>query len=180
MPFMLAAIAVTAIAAVTDFRAGRIPNWLTFGAIAAGLAGQGIAGWVHGGFQSAFLRFGLALGGLMFCALAPGIVFWRGGMGAGDVKLFAAIGALCGLLLGIEAQMYSFVIAAVLAPARLVYEGRFLRVFGASLALLANPFRAREKRTLVPEEMMTPFRLGPAVFAGTLLAVVIRLPVSLP
>lgn len=175
-PLMIAVVAITATAAITDYRTGRIPNWLTLGGILVGILGHGIAGCLHGGWKVGLMRSGLSLGGLLFCALAPGLVYWKGGMGGGDVKLFAAIGALLGALVGIEAQMYSFVIAAVVAPIRLAYEGRLLSVLGNSLALLFNPLRSREKRRELPSEMLTSVRLGPAIFIGTALTVTIHLP----
>ena len=33
-------------------------------------------------------------------------------MGGGDVKLLAAIGAICGAVVGIEAELYAFITAA--------------------------------------------------------------------
>jgi prepilin peptidase CpaA len=112
----------------------------------------------------------MALAGVIVCSLAPGLLFWKGAMGGGDLKLFAAIGAMCQPLIGLEAEMYAFVVAAVLAPARMAYEGRLLEVLKNSLSLFLNPLRSREKRREIPPEMMTWFRLGPAVFVGTALA----------
>jgi prepilin peptidase CpaA len=98
-------------------------------------------------------------------------MYLKGGMGGGDLKLFAAIGALCQPLLGIEAQMYGFVVAAIVVPARMAFRGELLRVLGNSLTLALNPLRPAARRREVPAEMMTWFRLGPAIFAGTLLLV---------
>jgi hypothetical protein len=70
--------------------------------------------------------------------------------------------------------MYSFLVAAVLAPARLAYEGKLFSVLRASFSLLLNPLRPADKRKALPEETMTWFRLGPAIFAGTLATLVIH------
>jgi prepilin peptidase CpaA len=88
-------------------------------------------------------------------------------MGGGDVKLFAAIGALCGVTDGLRAESYSLVAALVVAPAYLAYRGTLLRTLGQSLALVVNAFRPAHARRRVPAELMTWFRLGPAIFAGT-------------
>ena len=72
-------------------------------------------------------------------------------------------------MLGIECQIYALVVAAVVAPARLAYDGRLFAVLGGSIALLFNPLLPPERRRVVPREMLTWFRLGPAIFAGTLL-----------
>jgi len=84
----MATAAVLLIALVCDVRVGRIPNWLTFPAMAGGLTYHVCAEGAQG---MAFSAGGLAVG------LAVFVVFYLlGGMGAGDVKLMAAVGALLG------------------------------------------------------------------------------------
>lgn len=83
---LLAAVAL--VAGAWDLLARRIPNWLTFPAAAAGLAWHSYRdGWLGLLLAAA----GLALG---FAVFLP--FFLLGGMGAGDVKLMAAVGALAG------------------------------------------------------------------------------------
>jgi len=178
--FVLTAITLAAIAAVVDYRTGSIPNWLTLGGLALGVVGHVAYGWAVVDFKAGAYEGALSLGGALFCSLAPALLFWKGGMGGGDLKLFAAIGALCHPLLGIEIQMYSLVVAAVVAQARLAYEGRLLRVLGGSIALLLNPFRREEKRRAPPPEAMVWFRLGPAIFAGSVLALCLHLLATAP
>jgi prepilin peptidase CpaA len=73
-----------------DVRTRRIPNYLTLGTALAGLGFQfGVHGWQ--GLGQGF--FGLALG----FALLIGF-YLKGGMGAGDVKALAALGAWLGPL----------------------------------------------------------------------------------
>ena len=66
----------------------RIPNWLTYsGLIAALLVRTVLGGWAN------------SWGGLAGMLLAGGIfflLFLLGGMGGGDVKLMAAVGAWVG------------------------------------------------------------------------------------
>jgi prepilin peptidase CpaA len=78
-------VAVLAVATVTDLRSRRIPNWLVLPFLVAGVI---VSGWMRGwhGIGQSFA--GLALGGFLF-----GVLAWMGGMGMGDVKLLAAIGA---------------------------------------------------------------------------------------
>jgi prepilin peptidase CpaA len=90
------------LAAVIDVRESRVPNWLTFS-----LAGFGMAvhGW-HQGFNGLILSVeGLAVG--ILCLI---FFYIKGGMGAGDVKLLGAIGAI----LGPHLVVYVFGIAAIL------------------------------------------------------------------
>ena len=85
---LLAAIAISSVAAMTDIRSRRIPNWLTYSAMLLGVGHHTLANGVQGLLFSA--------GGL-FLGLALLIVFYlAGGMGAGDVKLMGAVGALLG------------------------------------------------------------------------------------
>ena len=71
-----------------DLATRRIPNWLTFPAAAVGLAWNGY----RGGWRGLLLALGgLALGFVVFLPF-----FALGGMGAGDVKLMAAVGAITG------------------------------------------------------------------------------------
>jgi prepilin peptidase CpaA len=79
---------VLAVATFTDLRSRRIPNWLVLPFMVSGIV---ISGWLHGlhGIEQSLA--GLALGGLLF-----GILGLMGGMGMGDVKLCAAIGAWIG------------------------------------------------------------------------------------
>lgn len=79
---------VVSIATVTDIWSRRIPNWLVLPFLLLGLTVSTVMhGW-HGLGQSAA---GMGLGLLIF-----GVFFWLGGMGAGDVKLCAAVGAWVG------------------------------------------------------------------------------------
>lgn len=85
----IGALLIAAVGAAIDVRSGRIPNWLTGGGFLAGLAFQtSLAGWR--GLQAG-LTGALAGGGILF------LVFLVRGMGAGDVKLMAAVGGWVGI-----------------------------------------------------------------------------------
>jgi prepilin peptidase CpaA len=81
-------LAMLVIATISDLRSRRIPNWLVWPFLVAGIlvstATQGLSG----------LR--QSLGGVLLAGLLLGILYWLGGMGMGDVKLCAAIGAWIG------------------------------------------------------------------------------------
>jgi prepilin peptidase CpaA len=79
---------VVAVATFTDLRSRRIPNWLVLPFLVAGLA---VSGWMHGWHGLLMSLAGLGVGALLF-----GILCFMGGMGVGDVKLCAAIGAWIG------------------------------------------------------------------------------------
>ena len=167
-PYFLGfAVLVTAIAAAIDWRTGHIPNWLTLVPLAlAPFAHVGIF-VATGRADQALAQGGFSVIGAAVCALVPLALFRAGGLGGGDVKLFAAIGAICRPMLGIEAQFYAFLAAALLAPARLAYEGKLLKVLANTMALVANPFLPKERRREITPEMLTWQGLGPAIFVGT-------------
>jgi prepilin peptidase CpaA len=85
---MLAVLVVAAVAAVFDVRARRIPNVLTFGS--AGIA------LVFAAATEGTTSLGLSIGGWLVGATLFFPFFALGGMGAGDVKLLAALGAWFG------------------------------------------------------------------------------------
>lgn len=86
--FLIYALAIAVVGAVNDVRGARIPNWLTYsGLVSALLVRSIVLGWA-----------GLK-GGLVGLLIAGGIFFFLfllGGMGGGDVKLMAAVGAWVG------------------------------------------------------------------------------------
>lgn len=84
---MITVSALVVVAAGYDFRSGRIPNRLTYSGLAVGLA----LAAVTSGLTVGNALTGVAVGGGLF------LLFWLGGgIGAGDVKLMAALGALLG------------------------------------------------------------------------------------
>lgn len=165
--FFLGAVALAACAAWTDFRTGHIPNQITFPALGLAIVAHAIHGASVQGLGGALSEGGFAFGGALACGLAPLFMHLRGGMGGGDVKLFAAIGALLHPLAGLEAETYAFVAAAVLAMTKLAWQGTLLRTLGNTTALVMNPLRRKEAKREVPQEMRAWFRLGPAIFIGT-------------
>ncbi|WP_051310040.1 A24 family peptidase [Desulfogranum japonicum] len=85
---MAITLAVIACAVITDVWKGKIYNWLTLPALVMGL---GLAG-----IQQGWTGLGLSFLGLLIGGGLPLIPFCLGALGGGDVKLFAAIGALMG------------------------------------------------------------------------------------
>ncbi|HKO46851.1 MAG TPA: A24 family peptidase [Polyangiaceae bacterium] len=172
--FLSFTVAVCALAALSDFRTGLIPNWLSLGALLSGIIGHLVYGSLVVDGRTGLHEAAASVAGLLLCALAPGLMYWKGAMGGGDLKLFAAIGALCQPLVGIEIQMYALVVAAFFAQARLVYQGRLLKVMAGTLSVVLNPFLPRARQRALPAETLTSFRLGPAIFVGAALSLALR------
>jgi len=105
-------------AAVSDARFYRIPNWLTFGGMAFAI--------IYGAFAARTPMTGLqhALGGLGtgFAIMLPFYVL--GIMGAGDVKLMAMVGAFIGPYQTLEAILFTCIAGGFAAVAVAIHRRR--------------------------------------------------------
>jgi prepilin peptidase CpaA len=174
---LLTVLVLTAVAGFIDWRTGKIPNRLVLVGLVAGVIVHLV---VHGSLaQPASLAewvdplITMALG-FVACALVPVMLFYSGAMGGGDAKLLAVIGVTTGPLVGLQVEFYAFIAIALYAPIQMVYQGRILRLLGNIAALAVNPFRAKEKRRAIPQELLTKLRFGPAVFAATAVVALMR------
>jgi prepilin peptidase CpaA len=83
------ATAAALVGSVFDVKSRRIPNFITFPSILLGLAMHlALGGWKQ-------LLNSLAAG--LICGIVFLVFYIAGGMGAGDVKLMAAVGCIAGL-----------------------------------------------------------------------------------
>jgi prepilin peptidase CpaA len=135
-------LSISLVACVTDVRSRRIPNVLTFGAALAAVLFQSMAGgWA--GAQSTV--FGWLVGTAFFLPF-----FLVGGMGAGDVKLLAALGAWLG-------------------PTDVVYVGLYTSIAGGAIGLMVALARGylntavRNVWSLVWQWCLTGIRPVPSV-----------------
>ena len=109
---MLAGLLI--VATITDIQRQKIYNWTTYPGILLGLAlGYFDRGWP--GLEDRVLAVALC-GGLMLLA------FVLLGIGGGDVKLIAMIAAFLGVEQGVMAMLWTFVLAACLAGALLIWR----------------------------------------------------------
>ena len=81
-------IAIVLVAAIYDLRFRRIPNWLNLSGVILGIGVNTVLFARHG--------FVLALLGITFSLFVYVPLYLIRGMGAGDVKLMAAVGAIAG------------------------------------------------------------------------------------
>jgi prepilin peptidase CpaA len=152
-----------AIATAIDVRSRRIPNELT-----AAMAGVGLALAITGtgGTTVAGSFAGFVLGLLL---MLPGHVL--GATGAGDVKLMAAVGAIVGPALVVTAFLFTAIAGGVLAVVVAARRRRLTATLAQTGTLIAAPVAA-------PQQIRSAgtthrFAYGPAIAAGTLLAVIL-------
>jgi prepilin peptidase CpaA len=129
----LAAVIVATVGCATDLHNRRIPNLLTFGAAILGIA---VSGW-NGGVHAATLSAAGWMVGLAIFFLP----FALGGLGGGDVKLLAALGAWVGPVDVIWVALYTGVAGGVLAFGTALAAG-YLRTAVANIRLLVGHWRA--------------------------------------
>ena len=119
------AVAVGICAAITDVRARRIPNRLTYSAMVAGLVLHGILyGWKG-------MRLGVE-GGLLFGGLFM-LFYMIRAMGAGDVKLAAALGSIVGISATLPVMLATVWAGAALAICFMVLSGRVVETLRNTL-----------------------------------------------
>ena len=101
------ALAVGIVACWFDVRTRHIPNVLTLGGAALAI--------VYGGMAFGWLGLALAVGGWLtgFALFVP--FFLLGGMGAGDVKLLACLGAWLGPSLALWTALYAMIAGGLMA-----------------------------------------------------------------
>jgi prepilin peptidase CpaA len=139
---VIAVVSICLAASVTDVRSRRIPNELTLGAAGAAFAYHAmIGGWAAAGSAGLGWLVGMAL-------FLP--FFLLRGMGGGDVKLLAAVGAWLG-------------------PRDVVYVGLYTMMAGGVLALIVAlakgylPTLARNVWNLVWQWCLTGIRPVPTL-----------------
>lgn len=162
-------IAVLGIAVYYDLRFCRIPNWLTFPAMGAGLF-YGL--WIGGLSGLLWSLSGLIVG----CAVFFGF-YLLGGIGAGDVKLMAAAGSLFGPKDILYAAVYTAIAGGIYATLLLVTQKRNKDTL-ARWILMMKSFVFTRHFDYIPKaesEKTTPLRYGVAIAVGTLVVLVQRI-----
>lgn len=149
-------------AALIDGWKLRVPNWLTF---PLALGGWIYAAWSGGGPGLLWSLGGTALG---LALLLP--VYAIGGMGAGDVKLFAGVGAWVGPLLTLGAFATSAIVGGLIALAMIAWTGEYarhwvmLQTIVHEILTVRDPSRLSERAVArKPNMMLLPYGIPLAV-----------------
>ncbi len=166
-------IVLLMLAAFIDVRTFRIPNWLTYGGAAIGLAFGAAIQWRLLGAAWAVDGLLWSLGGLAAGLALMLPMYALRVMGAGDVKLMAMAGAFLGLGQIVPAVLCVFVAGGVLAVGSAVYRRVFLRmsvnaadiVQAAALAALAG---FRPTGAFIARASVGKLPYGVSICAGTI------------
>ena len=165
---------VLIVAAVIDGAILKVPNWLTYPFILSGLIYWTCANGLVG-FAESFA--GMAVGTVLLLVLRN-----VGGMGAGDVKLLAGVGAWAGTLVTLKVFAATAITGGIIAVIMIVRSGNWFKHYAMARQILEEwkdirtPSKlaaiARERKptmTLLPYGI--PMAIGAVIyfaFAGML------------
>ncbi len=166
---VISTVTCVLVAAIIDVLSHRIPNWLTLPSAALGLLIHfhlgGISGLVFG-------ILGLATGFLLLF-----VVYLLGGMGAGDVKLLCAVGALLGPKLVFCTFIWMALVGGALALALIIYKRAFSQTFRNLRTLLLGWILrtpGEEANLTIRNQSLIKLPYGVAIAVGAILAVYFR------
>ena len=151
-------VALVVAASVSDLRSRRIPNVLVLPFLVLGTVAAAIA---HG-----WSGVGQSLLGVLLAIAALGLFWFLGGMGMGDLKLCAAVGAWIGPSQLLIALVMTSLVGGVMALVWAIAAG-FLKE--ALLGTAGLVFGRRKGLTLAdPRARKMPY--APAIALGTILS----------
>jgi prepilin peptidase CpaA len=173
---VLAALAL--LAAIYDVRFRRIPNWLSVSGVLLGVGLNSI--WaLDGVLWYEGYNWRSALGGLGLAFLIYFPLYLLRGMGAGDVKLMAAVGALVGPMNWIGIFVLGSVFGGITAVFIVLSRGRLRRTLSNighvlfELAHLRPPHLRKEELDIgSPKAVTMPHAVAIAMGCAAFLVVV--------
>jgi prepilin peptidase CpaA len=146
--------------AVIDAARRRIPNWVSLATAAAGVT------LAATGFSRISLTMSLIGFAIGFVMMLPGHIL--GATGAGDVKLFAAAGALLGAERIVPAFFFVAIAGGFFALVVAWQRGRLARTVRFTAKLCGRPLETKAVVESPGEHNRFPY--GPAIAVGCVLA----------
>lgn len=161
-------LGVLVIAVITDIRSHRIPNWLTLPAMIGGLGFNVISAGVAGllfSFEGLFLGIGLFI-----------VLYFLSGMGAGDVKLMGAVGAMIGPKMTLMAALYTALAGGIYAVVIIAFHPRAKAIRAALAGTVKEFMYSHTLRYNKPQNVEKPPKLcyGVAIAIGSVVAVILK------
>lgn len=157
---------IAALITYYDVRYRRIPNAFVLATLVGGVAIHSITGGLSGLY-----------GSLSGCALAFALMFMLhifGAMGAGDVKLFAAIGAVTGASLVLPTFLVVILTGGLLAIVSIIRAGVFVSTMQRVLQILVGLLPGWEMpRFNVPSDRTHTIPYGVAITIGSIISTAI-------
>ena len=148
MLFQYLLLALLSMAVLTDLRTYTIPNWLTGPALLIGLSLHTCTNRLSGFL---FSLEGVALGLGLFV-----ILYACGWMGAGDVKLFAAVGSFLGPAQTVSAAILIALVGGMLALVILGFHQGWRRIGLSLWSYVQAMLLTRSVQALTPVQGAVP------------------------
>jgi prepilin peptidase CpaA len=153
-PIVVVGLAFITLCIIFDIRTRRIPNQLSGPAMLAGLL---LNGWYFGGpgLVTSFSGFAAIVVALLWA-------FALGGIGGGDVKMMAAIGALFGPRLALSSLALGVLLGGVIMLVHLARKGRLHEKLGSIRTMITASVLTRSTSPLKvsaadPEAISLPY-----------------------
>jgi len=156
---------ILAIATAWDIGRRRIPNWLVLPYLAAGL--------VLGGMYHGLSGVTASLAGISVAIALVGPFCWLRGMGMGDLKLCAAVGAWIGPGQLLFTLVMTAIAGGIIAVGYAAWHGSLGRSLAGAGDLITSMLRGKSQRQGEislghPSALSMPY--APAIAIGTLFA----------
>ena len=162
--FFLVPLAVIVI--YHDVRYRRIPNPFCLATLISGVTLNFILGGVQGGLSS--------IGGCVLAFILMFILHVFGAMGAGDVKLFAAIGSVIGAHLVLPTFVVVVLTGGLLALASTLRSGVFITTMHRVLQIFVGLLPGWQMpKFSVPADRRLTIPYGAAITIGAIIAIAI-------
>ena len=152
---------VLLLAVYLDIRRSRIPNWLTFTAMGSGLLTHI---WSEGVQGAIFSLSGLGIGLVLYLTF-----YFLGEMGAGDVKLMGAVGAMVGPYGAFISGIVALIVGGIYALGAMCYQWGVTATAEKLVCAAHKTLFVRKAHW--GDDLKLPFELryGLAIASGTLL-----------
>jgi prepilin peptidase CpaA len=159
-------IPLAIVIAYYDIRYRRIPNPFVLATLVSGLAANFITGGLRGLYLSA--------GGCLLAFILMFMLHLFGAMGAGDVKLFAAIGAVTGIQLVLPTFLVVVLTGGVLALVSIIRAGVLVTTMHRVLQILVGLLPGWQMpKFAVPADKRHTLPYGVAITIGSLISTAI-------
>lgn len=155
---------VLIVAAVIDGKILKVPNWLTFPFI--------ISGWVYCTYAAGLAGLGLSMLGTFVGMMLLLVLRNVGGMGGGDVKLLAGVGAWLGTTTTLWVFGWTALVGGIIAIGMIAASGNWFKHYAMAHQILEewktvkSPAKlsaiARERK---PTMMLLPYGIPMAIGA---------------
>ena len=153
---------VLIVAAVIDGKILKVPNWLTFPFI--------MCGWMHWTIEAGFSGLGWSLWGTFVGMMLLLVLRNVGGMGAGDVKLLAGVGAWLGAMITLKAFAATCIVGGIMAMWMIWRSGRWEKHYAMAHQIIhewktvRNPSKLAEiARERKPSMYLLPYGIPMAI-----------------